>query len=446
MITIKNGKLFCEEYNKRNGTEFSPKEIFCNIIAPLCFNSLKQCLSINNSKFDLKFIFANAKKEWGKDEDVMKKNGWTYHQMIEEKKKRLSEKFPSLLEEFCKELEDDSKTRLMTSLKVYGGCADNSNGKLNTTSFCGCDNVFFTIDERYCSFIGIILSMQYKGFAIPTNNRESVWKCYESLQSYRRMLDTNECLDGNQINTWNLLYLLKSGSETPEQILYANSERSSKGNSVTETITLSTKHITFIDIISLFIRNGKNFIELENFGQQNTTSGAIEILGIESTRRTIGLINQILKELGYEYNKEEAYKLVLKENLFNEVLKKGFIASNMFDMSIKDEYFKNKKPKELHTNFIKKYITAIMSDELKELCAETVALIKSTNPKKSKGRTAFDNVLSANNGSSFSDNLDALVASFGTKDDNSKRICHEILELSKNDFSNFKTYINIELR
>ena len=38
MNTIKAGKLFCKKYNEYNNTNYTPKEIFVNVIAPLLFN------------------------------------------------------------------------------------------------------------------------------------------------------------------------------------------------------------------------------------------------------------------------------------------------------------------------------------------------------------------------------------------------------------------------
>ena len=51
MITIKTGKIFCDRYNQENGTNLSPKEIFCEIIAPMAFKSNKHLINITNSKF-----------------------------------------------------------------------------------------------------------------------------------------------------------------------------------------------------------------------------------------------------------------------------------------------------------------------------------------------------------------------------------------------------------
>lgn len=443
MITIKTGQIFCKEYNRRFNTELSPKEIFCTVMAPLCFKSLKQCMNLNNSAFDLKYIFT-SNNGWGKDEDVMKRNCCTYEEMIVEKTQHLERIFPDKLEEFCLKLENDKDTKLPTTLKVYGGCADKPD---NTTRFCGCENIYITIDERYCSFIGAMLSIGFGGFIIPLNDTEYIWKCYEALLAYRDLLDNNDYLKGNQLNQWNVIYLLKKNDNNNVKQLLSACEEIKNG---VATISSKKMNIRFVDILRLFLAKRKRYIELASFGQQNKTCGAIEIVDIENTERQIAFVQKIVKDLEYEYDIDKVYDNILSKSMLYDILKVGYITEKMFDpvCIVRDYlgYNEGKKKDKITVRIVKQTIEYIMNSELKVLCDETIKLIETVNATKSKMRTAREHIFSSNNCCQFAERLDAYINEYGTKNDESKRICCAIMEISKEDFDFFRTKVVIELR
>ena len=50
MITIRSGELFVEKYNEENGTNLTPKEIFC-MLAEKSFKGSRHMVNWTNSKF-----------------------------------------------------------------------------------------------------------------------------------------------------------------------------------------------------------------------------------------------------------------------------------------------------------------------------------------------------------------------------------------------------------
>ena len=61
MISIEIGKIFCKLYNRENKTNFSAREIFRQVIAPILFdfNNKKLLINWTNSKFFINYI-----KDW----------------------------------------------------------------------------------------------------------------------------------------------------------------------------------------------------------------------------------------------------------------------------------------------------------------------------------------------------------------------------------------------
>ena len=158
MITIRTGELFVEKYNEEMKTNFTPKAIF-SMLAEKAFKDVnRHMINWTNSKF---------------------------FQMLTKKKYT----FEQALEEFCNDLENINYG-VETSINVYGGCGVPKKGQkgLPTTEFNYCDNLHFTIDERYCSFIGSFFQIGVQNFVTVINNKNIIWELYHSFNEYYKFI------------------------------------------------------------------------------------------------------------------------------------------------------------------------------------------------------------------------------------------------------------------
>jgi len=256
MITIQVGKLFCKLYNRENRTNLSAREIFRQVIVPILFdfNNKKLLINWSNSKFFINYI-----KDW------------------------TNEGFNKCLNDFC-ELVESEKGGLMDSLKVYGGCASpydtqSKEYKYNpqTTSFCYEENQYFSIEERYYSWIGSAFLISCNGFYIAIEDEAYVKEMYESIKAYHNALINNTDLKDKQLQTWNTLYFYSTFNKHNVDTIVENY---CDGNALKSTI--SFEHIVFT--ISKYLPNVK-FINLESFGKQNITCGTVLVDNIYVKRR-----------------------------------------------------------------------------------------------------------------------------------------------------------------
>ena len=352
MITIKAGRLFVEKYNEENGTNLTPKEVFY-MLAEKAFKGGRHMVFWSNSKFKY-YLDAYNKFLKGDGEEPS---------------------FERALMEFCDDLENRN-CGLETTLNVYGGCAEKGNDGdiLPTTEFNYCDNLHFTIDERYCSFIGSFFQMCIAGFNTVLNTKEMVWLMYESFNEYYKYIHENDVVKDKQLTSWNGCYFYQKLMNKPGFI-----HKKIKGKNIG---TLS--YLEFLEVIVRHREFNIRNLVFENFGQTNTTAGCIT-LDLNDVHSWLDIMDKVVANIDEEFDLEKYSKLFSKGNLLRMSFETGEITSDILD-PLYD--FKRRRGEEEYKNkegikFLKEYLKLVMNTKEIELSKKFGEFISNT-PKKDK--------------------------------------------------------------
>ena len=365
MITIRVGELFVEKYNEENGTKLSPKEIF-RMLADKAFRGGRHMVNWTNSKF------FNYLKEYNKFLDG----------------KREEPSFEEALDSFCDDLENRN-CGIETTLNVYGGCAEPKHGDMQTTEFNYCDNLHFTIDERYCSFIGSFFQILVGNFATVINNKDIVWLMYQSFNAYYDFIHSNDDIADKQLPTWNGCYFYQEIKKQREFIINKKLK-----NDRINTINF----LEYLDAASKLDGVNVSNMMFENFGQTNITCGCIT-LDLDNVKGWFNIFDKIVANNDEDFDIERYCKMFNKENLLRVCMEYGEVTSDMinplFDLKkkIKDNEFSGKDK----IKFLNEYLKIIMSEKENSMAKEFGQfLAKSTKSKKSISfKNELENVFSA---------------------------------------------------
>lgn len=349
MITIKTGKLFVKKYNEENGTSLTPKEAFC-MLADKAFRGGRQMACWTNSKF-FQYMIA-------------------YQGFLKGKKEEPS--FDKALKEFCDELEN-SNCGVETSLNVYGGCGIPSKNEMPTTEFSYCDNIHFSIDERYYSFIGSFFQICVAGFNTVIENEEAVWLLYESFNAYYDFIHNNEEFKDKQLFTWNGCYLYKVLTKQGDRFI---EEKKMKNDGGVETISFMEYLVAITKTNWKCIKN----IIFENFGQTNATGGYIT-LDLDGVVSLFSIMRRIVANIDEDFDVVKYSKIFKKDNLLRMSMERGEVTEEMIDplyyfkTSFKEEEFKNKEG----IKFLNEYLKIIMTEQEKDLAMRFGEFIKNAS-------------------------------------------------------------------
>ena len=375
MITIKAGKLFVEKYNEENGTNLTPKEVFC-ILAEKAFKGGRHMVCWVNTPF------FNYLKD--------------YNKFLSGKCEEPS--FEESVEKFCDYVENRN-CGLESSLNVYGGCAEKGNDGdiLPTTEFNYCDNLHFTIDERYCSFIGSFFQICVAGFSTVLNNKKMLWLMYESFNEYYKYIHENDVVRDKQLPAWNGCYFYQKMMNKPGFI-----HKKTNGDSIGT--------LDYLEFLEVIIRhrgyNIKNLV-FENFGQTNITAGCVT-LDLDDAYSWLDIMDKVVANIDEEFDLEKYSKLFSKGNLLRISFEAGEVTSNMLD-PLYD--FKRRRSEEEYKNkegikFLKIYLKFIMTAKELELAKQFGAFLKDA-PKKDKKvlsvKEEIKSILSSKNLTKFGD-------------------------------------------
>lgn len=337
MITIKIGKIFCDKYNKENGTSLSPKEIFRGVIAPLV---------------------------WKGNEFLLDGGNGPFHQLICDKKDKIKE-FEKTLDAFCKNVETDNKFKLMTSLNVYGGCADFDGKKVPSTYCLINDNIYFSIDERYQSFIGMCLQICVDGFNVCIYDESFVWLVFEALNCYREFLDTNDKIKGNQLLNW-------SGHYVSQRVTCDIVDPNEFFNMTKEGKYVMKKsiHITRLMVCLSKLGVCPKFFGIGSVGQTNTSFPMI-MVNTGVTRNLFRFYDIVSKDVDIEDVK--LFDDVFGGDIIWEVVENGALTQNIITKRIV-KYLKDEKIKGT-VSIKEKIIDSIMKKEDKQIAEELATLV-----------------------------------------------------------------------
>lgn len=407
MNTIKLGKRFCYLYNNKYKTDISPKEIFCDVIAPLLFHGDEHLISWKNSK-------------------------WHYV------KDKIND-FNETLISFCEVIETEHSD-LMTSMNVFNGCANYvyTEGINPTTEFCFKENLYFNFDERYCSFIGSAFMLRSGKCELIINNDELIMDIFQSIKEYRKLLDNNNSFKGNQLGTYNSLFLYKKKIDNDFDI-NSNIRKVDKSNKLEFT------GVDFEKILFSISKYGEiNYFELTSSGNTNISYPPI-LLDLKYCTKIYDFINNFYNEP----NKLSSFKTYREIFGGNDILytgvQCGIIGENLFNPIITLQKFKDNKQMKKYIANYKKYFSLIMKKEELDLAKKFVEQLNLDKGLSNK-TTDFDieNILKSKTKTVFNETLLVLLKKINADKNNYKDIINYLnSDITKENLTEFLTYANL---
>ena len=336
MITIRTGELFVEKYNEENHTDLKPKEIF-RLLAEKAFKGGRHMINWTNSKF---FVYL---KEYNKASRL----------------KKSEPSFEDALDSFCDELENFN-CGIETSLNVYGGCGVASKKEMPTTEFNYCDNLHFTIDERYCSFIGAFFLISLGQYCTVINNKGIIWMLYEkSFLEYYKFIRDNEFVNDKQLPAYNGCCLYREIMGRDDNFI---EDKKVKDGHV--------KHITFIEYLEAISKlDNVKIMQFENFGNTNITCGCVTF-DLDGVRGWFNIFDNVVTNIDEDIDIEKYCKLFNKDNsLLIASIECGEVTRDMIDPL--SDFKKRTKTNDFNGNdkiaFIKEYLKYAMTIQEQEL-------------------------------------------------------------------------------
>lgn len=271
MITSVIGRKFLKAYNEKFNKQYDAKSFFVEVYYPLFFNHSKYLQWVQNSPF------------------VQMKKGQKVELLNEDERK---DKLEELICKIDKGYKDAS---------VAIGFAASEDKEYATTSG-QVSNLNYEISKNdvYLSWIGSSLGIGLQGgISILFNDKNILLDLYDGWILYRKALDANPNLKGNQISTWNGQWISHryDNNSYVQRIPMANFDPfSTKDNMMSVDVQSWTKVLIGI---SKTYPNSQMIGYVYNFGQMNTTIGFIPFM-LNQIRKPVELYQKLF---GFENSK-----------------------------------------------------------------------------------------------------------------------------------------------
>lgn len=258
MYTTTIGRTFLKAYNERFEKNYTARSFFEEVFIPLFFDHTKYMMPGGNSP--LENSFGSVPKRASSIDMILGKKPF-------ETPTRIKERIDELLNKIETKKAD-------ASIAIGYGVLDNSSATASqTTSIEFPDNK----EDIYFSWIGAGLGIGVEGgVTILFDNAQLLLDIYSGWTHYRKYLENNNLMKGNQINTWNghwisHLYDEYDYDETDPTVGLNPLEKTNEGLLNIPTIIWVK---VLLGISSHF--KGNNLVGyLYNIGQTNTTIGFI---------------------------------------------------------------------------------------------------------------------------------------------------------------------------
>lgn len=393
MITATIGKIFLEAYNKKHSTNYDAKSFFVDVYHPLFFDSNKYLQWVTNSPF------------------VQMKKGQKVETLT-------SDERMEKLQEFIAKV-DESKS---PDSSIAPGFPASEEKEFATTSG-QVTNLDLSVskEDYYLSWIGSSLGIGLQGgLSILFSSPDILLDIFEGWKLYRKALDENQKLKGNQVNTWNgqwLTHRYDKGNYFAEQPMagFSPFETSKEG-----MMSIATQTWTKLLIgITRQFSSPKMMGYVYNFGQTNTTLGFIPF-NLEHIRRPIELYQRLFGE----DEGRKAEELWGTEKGLRACCQKGAIGIEAMqpkglkqymtaDKGVKLPKYDEKQIISFHTYQI--WLLAMLNNqEMWDKSLEFAKALKSYAESGKKGRTTnsrqIDEVLGATNKRSFMEALSNIAS------------------------------------
>lgn len=315
MITAKIGKIFLEAYNEKFGKSYDAKAFFEEVYYPLFFDQEKYLMTAGNTPLE------NPKISWA---DMI--SGKKPFETKDQRKQRFD--------------------RFMSKFDIGYPTTDNSVGfgsadVISTTSGQTTNITYpFTEEDIYTSWFGASLGIGiHGGLSILFSDKKMLLDLFEGWILYRKVINENKELKGNQINTWNGQWLAhrygNSFHQGQPMAEFSPFETTKDG------MCVATQSWTKVLIgVSRQFANPKMMGYVYSFGQTNITIGFIPF-SLEHIRRPI----QLYAKLFNADEGKKAEELWGTENGFRACCQLGTIGIEAMQPKGLRQYMKAEKDK-----------------------------------------------------------------------------------------------------
>lgn len=272
MITATIGRIFLDAYNKKFGTQYNAKDFFIKVYHPLFFNNNKYLQWVQNSPF------------------VQMKKGQKVETLTSDERQEK-------LHDFIKKVDE---CKAPDASIAPGFPASEENEFATTSGQVTSLNQTTTNDDIYLSWFGSSLGVGLQGgLSILFSEPAILLELYDGWQLYRKILNHNINLKGNQVNTWNgqwLAHRYDKNNFFTEKPMANFSPFETKSNEM----SIATLSWTKVMIrISQQFEHPKMMGYVYNLGQTNTTIGFIPF-SLDHIRKPVQLYTSLF---GFEEGK-----------------------------------------------------------------------------------------------------------------------------------------------
>lgn len=394
MITSTFGRIFLDAYNEKYGTQYDAKTFFIEQYWPLFFDHNKYLIPAGNSPFE------NPKISWDK-----MLSGSVPYETAEQRKNRL--------ERFLNKVEVEGAT----DASVAWGYAASEEKEFASTSGQVTDMcISKDTDSIFLSWIGASLALGVQGgLSLLFSNKEILLATFEGWKFYRDILNNNQKMKGNQLNSWNGLWIAHRFDTMYDEKHPMDNFMpfESKGNEMSIALNTWTKVLI---PISAYLDSPKMMGYVYSFGQTNITIGFIPF-ALDHIRRTRELYIQLFDNKEYR----QAEELFGTAEGLRKSCQMGMIGIKALEpKGLKEHITKGKqiKPKEIEKDTIKFHtyiiwILAMLNNQELWDKAQTIAsalkAYSDAGGKSTKNRNAVDTVLGATNKRAFIEGLTEVV-------------------------------------
>lgn len=431
MYTSYIGKKFLKLYNFKFDTDFTARRFFDEFVFQNFFNHSKHFMNVANSSF---FQSVSQKMIDGhKTENQIK------------------------LERFHLNVLQGAS---LTTLVGYSAQGEKGTTSGQVTNI----NPEYDSEDMYASWFGEALAIRVSGgFAILIDEPDIMLALYNGWQHYRKLINNQEELKGNQIETWNGHWLYHYFSDRfdpdyPDDFNFLG--ESNKG-----------KDLETINWVKLIFALSKKFpkkimtIYAYNLGQTNQTIGFINLLLHE-----VQELYEFRDKIFYDKNDSglEDYQIEKLESRFHfkSACEKGIIGLRALEPKELRDYAPvgsliwskgkemkfNKEADLIKYKLIKLWITAMLNKtELLELAtklAQNLLEFEKSDSESNRGKTSKSNLIKelkeSKNIIPFLDQLGNLIKEYPHAGDLFREIEKETLTMPYDNFPLFMTLIRFE--
>jgi len=315
MITAAIGKIFLDAYNEKHGTNYDAKTFFVEVYHPLFFGSNKYLQWVSNSPFVQGLESSKSgeycvkdiiKDEKGKTKtfkskeelDIFVEDNYSERkrEIVEIQSSNLKQvkilwklntlQAKRMLDAFVSKVNEKS----IPDASIAPGYPASEEENFAATS-CQVTNIniMTSKDDVYLSWLGASLGIGLQnGISILFTEPEILMDLFDGWKLYRTVLNENDSLKGNQVNSWNgqwLAHRYDKGNFYPEQPMAGFSPFETTKDGMSVTIQSWTKVLIGI---ALHYDRPKMMGYVYSLGKTNTTIGFIPF-NLEHIRKPIQL-------------------------------------------------------------------------------------------------------------------------------------------------------------